>query len=182
MSILNENDSILIIIDFQEKLLNAVYNKNYIEQKALIAAKSANILNIPCIITEQYPKGLGNTVTSIREAVGSNAMTYEKTSFSALDEESIFDAIKISNRNQIVIFGIETHICVSQTVNALIELGYDVSVISDACSSRSVDEHHAGIDRMREDGAHILTTEIVLFEWLRTSKHEKFKEIQNLIK
>lgn len=182
MSILNENDSLIIIIDMQEKLLGASYTREIAEKKAGIVAKASNILSIPVLVTEQYPKGLGNTVDSVKESLGQNARFFEKASFSALDEEDIFDAVKTSNKHQIVVFGIETHICVSQTVNSLIELGYDVSVISDACSARDVNEHKAGIDRMREDGAHLLTAEIALFEWLKTSKHPNFKEVQNLIK
>lgn len=182
MSILNENESLLLIIDVQEKLLNAVFNKETLEKKAEIMAKTAKILNIPVIITEQYPKGLGTTIPSIKNVFGESFQAYEKSAFSALDEENIFDAIKASDKHQIVVFGIETHICINQTVNTLIELGYDVSIISDACGSRSKFEHDAGVDRMREDGAHILTTEIALFEFLKTSKHPKFKEIQELIK
>ena len=88
----------------------------------------------------------------------------------------------LKEKTEVILFGIETHICVSQTANTLAELGYDVSIVSDACSSRSYDEHLAGLNRMKENGAHILTAETILFEWLRTSKHPKFKEVQNLIK
>ena len=171
MTILNENDSLLLVIDIQEKLLDMVFNRDTLEKRAEITVKAAKILNIPIIITEQYPKGLGGTISGIKEVC-----------VSALDEENIFDTIKNFDKHQIVVMGIETHICINQTVNTLIELGYDVSVISDVCGSRSVLEHTAGIDRMREDGAHILTTEIALFEWLKTSKHPKFKEVQSLIK
>lgn len=182
MTILNENDSLLLIIDVQEKLVNAAFNGDSVGKKTEILAKAAKILNIPVIITEQYPKGLGETIPSIKEIFGSDFSPYEKSAFSALDEENIFDILKNSDKHQIIVLGIETHICVNQTVNALIELGYDVSIICDACGSRSSFEHDAGVDRMREDGAHILTTEIALFEWLKTSKHPNFKEVQALIK
>ncbi|MBR6127661.1 isochorismatase family protein [bacterium] len=182
MTILNENDSLLFVIDVQDKLLNAAFNKEVLKNKAEIMVKAANILNIPIIVTEQYPKGLGETIPEIKNVYSEKFFPYEKSSFSALDEESIFDALKNYDRHQIVVLGIETHICINQTVNTLIELGYDVSIICDACGSRSSFEHNAGVDRMREDGAHILTTEIALFEWLKTSKHPHFKEIQALIK
>ena len=182
MSILSENDSLLLVIDVQDKLLNSVFNKDVLAKNAEIMVKAAKILEIPMVVTEQYPKGLGSTVECLKTVFDENVSVFEKCSFSALDEEEIFDMVKSLNKHQIVIFGIESHICVSQTVNALIELGYDVSLISDACGSRQENEHLAGIDRMREDGAHILTTEIALFEWLRTSKHPHFKELQNLIK
>lgn len=183
MSVLDENDSLLLIIDVQEKLLNAVFNKESLEKKAAIMSRAATILGIQTIVTEQYPQGLGSTVNSVKEnLLNINTSFYEKNSFSALDEENVFDAIRKSQKKQILILGIETHICVNQTVNALIELGFDVSVIKDACGSRTEIEHNAGIDRMREDGAHIITTEIALFEWLKSSKHPNFKEIQALIK
>ncbi len=182
MTILNEDESLVLIIDFQDKLVNAVYDKEKTERKAEIIAKAANMLEIPIIFTEQYPKGLGETIASIKSAVGEKCCFYEKTSFSALDNPIISDAIDKFNKKQIVVFGIETHICVSQTVNALIAKGYEVTVISDACASRAEIEHIAGLQRIKDNGASIVTTEIALFEWLKSSKHPKFKEIQNLIK
>lgn len=182
MTILNEKSSQLVIIDVQEKLLNASFNKQLLEKKAVIMAKAASILGLPIVVTEQYPKGLGNTIESIKDSLGENAAYFEKTSFSALENPSVASAIDKAARKQIIIFGIETHICVSQTANGLIAKGYEVSVISDACGSRVETEHKAGLDRMKENGAHILTTEIAVFELLKSARHLHFKEIQNLIK
>lgn len=182
MTILNEKNSLVLIIDVQEKLINAVYNKQSLEKKSVIMANTASILKIPVIVTEQYSKGLGETILSIKDVLGEQAGYYEKTSFSAIENPTIASAIDKSARKQIVIFGIETHICVSQTVNALKSKGYDVTVISDACGSRSEYEHKAGLERIKENGAHVITTEIALFEWLKGARHAKFKEIQNLIK
>ncbi len=182
MSILNLDNGIILMIDIQDKLLNAASDKEKAAKKAETIIRAASILNIPVIATEQYPQGLGSTVQSIKDCMPSDSKIFEKVSFSALDNEKVFDALKASEKTEVILFGIETHICVSQTANTLAELGYDVSVVSDACSSRSYDEHLAGLNRMKENGAHILTAETVLFEWLRTSKHPKFKEVQNLIK
>ena len=182
MGILSEKDSVLLIIDVQEKLLNAVFNKEAVEKKASIMAKAANILEIPVVITEQYPKGLGSTVSAIIDSISTPVNIFEKVSFSALDNPEIYKALKSLKRREVVIFGIETHICVSQTVNALLQKGFKVTVISDACSSRAETEHLSGLDRIKEHGASVITTETALFEWLRTSKHPKFKEVQNLIK
>ena len=181
MTILNLEKSLVLIIDVQEKLLNAVFNKSLLEKKAEILAKTASILEIPTIITEQYPKGLGYTIPVIKDNL-SNAKYYEKTDFSALNTAELKDNLKKLGKNQIVIFGIETHICVNQTVAALIEEGYEVHVISDACGSRAEMEYSAGLSRMKDNGAYIITTEIALFEWLKGAKHPKFKEIQSLIK
>lgn len=182
MTILNIEDSVVMIIDVQEKLLNAVFNKASLEKKATTLANTAKILGIPVIVTEQYPKGLGATVESLKEALPENTQYFEKTAFSALENNDVLEALKNLGKKQVVIFGIETHICVSQTTNALIQEGFEVSVIRDACGSRSELEYLAGLERMKDNSAHVLTTEIALFEWLKGAKHPKFKEVQMLIK
>lgn len=182
MTQLNSENSLVLIIDVQEKLLNAVFNKETLSKKAGIISKTAQILGIPVIVTEQYPKGLGTTVDEVKQALPENTQFFEKTSFSALNNPEILDAIKSYNKNQIVIFGIETHICVNQTAAALLELGYEVNVVKDACGSRSEIEYEAGLERMKDNGAHILTTEIALFEWLKGAKNPNFKDVQALIK
>lgn len=182
MAQLNLEDSLVLIIDVQEKLLNAVFNKEQVEKKSAIVAEAATILGIPVVVTEQYPKGLGNTISAVKDALAEDTEVFEKTAFSALNNEEILEAIKKHNKKQILIFGIETHICVSQTTAALRELGYDVSVIKDACGSRAEEEYLAGLERMKDNGAYIITTEIALFEWLKGAKHPNFKAVQALIK
>ena len=182
MTILNEKTSLLFIIDVQEKLINASFNKQKLEKNSTIMAQAAAILGIPTVVSEQYPKGLGPTIQSIKDALGEKAAYYEKTSFSAIENPTIASNIDKSARKQIVVYGIETHICVSQTVNALKAKGYDVTVISDACGSRKEEQHLAGLERIKENGAHIITTEIALFEWLKSARHIRFKELQSLIK
>lgn len=182
MAQLNLEDSLVLIIDVQEKLLNAVFNKEQVEKKSAIIAEAAKILGIPVVVTEQYPKGLGNTIPAVKDALAEDTEIFEKTAFSALNNEEILEAIKKHNKKQILIFGIETHICVSQTTAALRELGYEVSVIKDACGSRAEEEYLAGLERMKDNGAYIITTEIALFEWLKGAKHPNFKAVQALIK
>ena len=182
MIILNEKNSLLLIIDIQEKLINAAFNKATIEKNSVILAKAANILGIPVVVTEQYPKGLGTTIQGIKDGVGENATYVEKTSFSAIENPAIASIIDKSGKKQIIVFGIETHICVSQTVTALTSKGYDVTLISDASGSRAEEQHLAGIERIKENNAHVVTTELALFEWLKSARHIKFKEIQSLIK
>ena len=182
MSILNQDECVLLIIDIQEKLLNAVFNKEELEKNALIMTNAANILDIPTLLTEQYPKGLGETLKSIKNVLNNNTKFYEKITFSALDLDILKSDLKQLGRKQVVVFGIETHICVNQTINALIDEGYDVTVIEDASGSRTEKQHIAGLNRIKENGAKSVTAEIALFEWLKTAKHPKFKEIQALIK
>ena len=171
MSLINENECALLIIDVQEKLLNAVFNKSILAHKAEILAKTANILELPVIITEQYPQGLGKTIEKITSVLNENSQVFEKSSFSILDEEPIKQCDILQEKKQIMVFGIETHICVNHSVAALAENGYDVFVIADACGSRSEIEYRAGLNRMKEHGAHIITTEIALFELLKSARH-----------
>ena len=180
MTILNTENSLILIIDIQEKLLNVAFNKDILKNRAEILAKTANLLKIPCIITEQYPKGLGNTITQITENV--SGYKFEKLSFNALGNEEIFNCIKNLNKQQIILVGIETHICVRQTAEALIKVGYDVSVLKDCCGSRFESEHIAGLALMKQEGCFIKTTEITLFELLKSARHPNFKEIQSFIK
>lgn len=176
---LNIDDCALIIIDMQDKLVNAAFSGDEAANNASKLSQAANILNIPTIITEQYPKGLGNTVKGITTT---NSIILEKNNFSALRELKFAKKLKELSPKQIILCGIETHICVLQTAADLISKGYDVHVVNDACSSRKEHEYNTGIDLIKQYGGKITCTEIVLFELLKTSKHPYFKPIQMLIK
>ena len=178
---LSIENSLVLVIDIQEKLVSSLENNNIVNKVACVV-KAANILNIPTLLTEQYPKGLGDTVFQVKDVLGETSVILEKTSFNALLEEDIANKIKEFGKKQIVILGIETHICVYQTALALIDAGYEVFVVKDACASRREYEFLQGIDSMRDNGAKISCLETVLFEWLKTSKHPMFKEIQAIIK
>ncbi len=166
----------MLIIDIQEKLLNAVFNTYNVRTNSEILAKAAELLELPVFITEQYPKGLGSTVIPVIGKV------YEKTAFNAIEDIKLLQDLKNSSNKKVIVFGIETHICVHQTVTGLIENGFEVTVISDACGSRFQEHYEAGLECMKANGAQIKPTEMVLFELLKSSKHPKFKEIQSLIK
>lgn len=181
MNTLSKDDSLLLIIDIQERLVAAL-DKDIVVTKAMKVAGAAKLLGIPTVVTEQYPRGLGNTVQQLKEVLPENTEYVEKTSFNALLEEGMADKIASYGKKQIVIFGIETHICVHQTAAALIEAGYEVYVIKDACASRNKYEFKQGIDIMQQNGAKISCVEIALFEWLKGAKNPKFKEVQALIK
>lgn len=181
MTILNQENSILFIIDVQDRLLNSIFNLETVQKNSAIMAKAASLLDIPAFITEQYPKGLGATVDGIKNTL-TQAKYYEKTSFNALFDIDLLAELKNTGRKQVILFGIETHICVHQTAASLIENGFEVSVVCDACGSRFSDAFVAGLNSMKDNGAKIKTTEMVLFELLKSAKHPKFKEIQALIK
>ena len=182
MSILEIKNTAILVIDIQEKLLNAVFNKDILLKNSEIIAKVSNILEIPVFITEQYPQGLGNTVNLIKENLGNKCKYYEKIEFNALNNENLFNDLKDANIKNIIITGIETHICVHQTVDALIEAGFNVTLLKDCCGSRKDTEYNTALDVMLNNGAKIKTTEMVLFELLKTAKHPNFKAIQALIK
>ena len=172
-------NSAFLFIDIQEKLVGML-TKNKSAKKAEILAKTAKILGLKTILTEQYPKGLGSTIPDIKYCLPDNARYFEKTSFNALDTQGIEETLH--GTKNIFISGIETHICVYQTAIALLQKGFNVFVVKDACASRETDEFKAGINLMEKEGAKILTTEMVIFEMLKSSKHPNFKEVQALIK
>lgn len=176
--ILNQDNSLLLIIDIQEKLLNAVFNKEELEKKARILKNASSVLNLPVFITEQYPQGLGATISGLSES----ALVYEKVSFNALENSDLSEAIKKTDKKQVIVLGIETHICVHQTVSALLLDGYEVTVATDACGSRTDKEYLSALSCMKTNGASLKTTEMILFELLKSAKHPNFKEIQALIK
>ena len=178
---LSQKDSLVLIIDIQEKLVNAL-EKSTIVSKASKIVEGAKILGIPVLFTEQYPKGLGETVQELKEVQPDDAQFFEKTYFNALLEEGFLDKIKSYGKKQILIMGIETHICVYQTACALVEEGFEVYALKDACASRKKYEFKQGIEAMKQSGVKISCVEIALFEWLKCAKHPKFKEVQSLIK
>ena len=176
----NTNDTTIICIDIQQKLVSMLKNGNAVEANAVKLMKTASILNIDTIITEQYPKGLGATTENIK--LIKDFRTIEKTSFSALQTEEFKKEFqKLKNKN-VIVFGIETHICVLQTVIDLINSGYKVFVVEDCSGSRDENNHKIALDVMKQYGAKVITLEIALFEFLKSSKHPNFKEVQQLIK
>lgn len=177
MNTINNEESMLLVIDVQEKLVNMLSDEN-IKTNSIKLAKACGILEVQAVITEQYPKGLGSTIEAIKEALP-DAKYVEKTSFSAYKEDEIK---KYLSQKQIIIYGIETHICVLQTALDLLKEGYEVFVVQDACGSRTEENKLAALRRLIHAGAQIVTTEMVIFELLESSKHPKFKEVQAIIK
>ncbi|MBQ8167930.1 hydrolase [bacterium] len=176
---LDIQNSVFVIIDIQEKLVNAVGKYSPVVPACKLV-KAASILGIPVIVTEQYPKGLGETVLELKEVL--NASPIEKTSFSACLTPEFLDALTSTGRKQVVICGIEAHICVYQTICDLLEQGYEVYFVKDASASRKKCEFETGVELIKQVGAKVTCTEIVLFELLKTAGHPDFKQVQALIK
>lgn len=180
-NILNKDDTILLVVDVQDRLVKAL-DKDIVVTKSSFLVQAAKILGIPVIVTEQYPKGLGNTIPAIKDNLPEGTPILEKTAFSAVKAEGFMDIINSYDRRQIVVCGIETHVCVHQSVADLLAQGFEVYVAKDACASRAKYEFKQGVERMEANGAKISCVEIILFEWLQDAKNPNFKEIQSLIK
>ncbi|RCK48673.1 isochorismatase [Thalassospira profundimaris] len=178
--------STLVIVDVQEKLYPACLDPVDMIDACCFLLKCANRLSVPAIVTEQYPKGLGHTAKSIldlleQESDGSNVV--DKISFSCLGAEGFLAKLEENHgRDQVVVAGMETHVCVLQTVLDLIERGREVFVVADAVSSRKPHDRIFGLERMRDAGAKIVTRESVMFEWLRVAGTPEFKELSALIR
>lgn len=148
-------------------------------KNAGILLTSGQALALPLIVTEQYPKGLGHIVSEL--PLPPEAALFEKTKFSAYDERTAA-ALAAAGRRQILLFGSETHICVLQTVRDLLTAGYEVWVVSDACCSRTEQNHQIGLHFLQTIGAHIISTELALFDLLKAAGGPEFKLISGLIK
>ncbi len=177
----NINDSLIICIDVQEKLVNMLNKKcDDVKHNCKKLMEAASMLNIDVITVQQYPKGLGDTIESIKAI--KNFPTIEKTTFSALKTPEFKAEFDKFNKKNILIFGIEAHICVLQSVVDLIKEGYNVFIVKDCCASRKKSDYKAALALAQSYGAKIITLEIALFNFLQSSKHQHFKEIQALIK
>ena len=173
-------NSVLVVIDVQGKLAGLMHDPGYLlHVKGMIRA--AQILGIPIILTEQAPEKIGNTISEIRELLPEN-IPIKKQTFSCCGEPVFLETIKNSRRKQILVCGIEAHVCVYQTVRDLRTAGHDVYLVTDAVSSRSLQNTAIGIKRAEDDGATLTTLEMIITELIQSTKHPKFKEIMALLK
>jgi len=173
-------DTVLMLIDIQEKLVLAMPYGQKVIQNANILITAADKLNIPIIVTEQYPKGLGKTVAQL--SVNSDKVSvYEKITFNGCIEE-VKTYLKQLNKRKILLAGMETHICVFQTVRELLALGYQVFVVGDAVCSRTKENYLNGLALMSAMGAVITNTETVAFDLIKEAGTLLFKEISKLVK
>jgi len=178
---LKREDAILVMIDFQERLMPAMKDHDELQQSVIKLVRGIRTLDVPVLVTQQYTKGLGATVPDIACAIG-EFYPIEKTDFSATGEMNFLEALNESGKNSIILCGIETHVCVAQTALTLLELGYDVFLVEDAISSRDKTDKKTAIKRMIQAGARPVTVEAVLFELLGTAKAAEFKEISGIVK
>ena len=168
----------LLLIDLQQRLMPAIHGNETVVARAVRLAEAARLLDVPVFATEQNPAGLGPTVAPL--AAYPQAVL-PKTTFSAVADPGISALLPVG-ASEIVVAGCEAHVCVLQTVLGLLGSGHRVVLPTDAIGSRDPANREAAIARARQHGAEIVTSEMVLFEWLRDSQHPKFREVQKLLK
>ncbi|MEQ8666738.1 MAG: hydrolase [Rhodospirillales bacterium] len=179
--LIHPEHSCLIVIDMQDRLVPAMQAPARTIRNAGILIRAADRLGVPILMTEQYPKGLGPTVKELK-GLSDKAQTIPKIHFSCMQEPAFADAFRALDRRQAVICGMEAHICVLQTGVQLMDQGHEIFVVTDATSSRTLESEQACLDRLQACGAGIVTTEMVVFEWLGAAGTDAFKELLPLIK
>ncbi|MEY8200730.1 MAG: hydrolase [Colwellia sp.] len=172
--LINSDHSCLLVVDIQEKLVPGIHQPDKLIENCLWLVNAAQLFDIPVMASEQYPRGVGPTVAPLRELISEDCIK-DKLVFSCADSPECLVMIEQQKRKQVVIVGMESHICVLQTALRLNELGQDVFVVADAISSRDPLDTEIAIARMNKAGIHIVTREMVAFEWLRGSDAAQFK-------
>ena len=176
-------DSTLVVIDLQQRLGGAMPSKvlNRVILNSTLLIKTADLLNVPIMQTEQYPKGLGATLPAIAETIPNSSAKFEKMSFSCCEADGFLGAVDKTQRRQIVLVGMEAHVCVLQTALELKESGLDVFVVEDAICSRRLENYQNALSRLRQSSVAVVSAESIVFEWLGTADHSHFKLIQKFL-
>lgn len=174
--LLEKDNSLLFLIDVQEKLAPLVLNHESIINRAEWVLKLAQKLSVPYWVCEQYPKGLGPTVAQLSNFKTSDNII-EKTNFSCAHEPLFQAQIQNVFKKQVIFVGIETHVCVLQSAMQCLDDGLEVYIVVDAVSSRNQLDHQYGLKRLKHCGAQLITSEMLFFEWIKTSKHPDFKAL-----
>lgn len=177
---LDKQETILMVIDIQERLVPVMKVADKVVKNTNILISAAKEFNIPIITTEQYPRGLGNTVPQLKDHIDSNYL-FEKTSFTAYTED-VKLALEKLGRKKVIITGMETHVCVFQTSRDLLAEGYDVFIVSDAVCSRTKENFLNSLNLIKDMGAVISNTETIVFDLLKEAGSPEFKVISKLIK
>ncbi len=180
-SLANAGDSLLLVIDPQEKLVKMIHNREEVVGTVKRLLRFASIFSIPVVLTEHYPQGLGYTVDEVKEALPSYSPIVKRI-FSCFGVPEFGEAVEAAGRKRIIVTGIETHICVSQTVLDALHRGYDALVIADGTGTRKREDHEIALERMRQAGAVVTTSEALIYEVTCRADTEEFKQILDLVK
>lgn len=184
MSLCESDRSLLLLVDIQERLAAAMpaESRAMVVRNAGMLARAAELLGVPVLVTEQYPQGLGPTDPGLKAQLPASVRLVEKTSFSCCGAVGFEAHLRESGRRQIVLAGMEAHVCVLQTALELGAAGWPVFAAADAICSRRPENHRNAMDRLRQHGVTVTNTESVLFEWLRDARHEHFKAISRMVR
>lgn len=182
--------SLLLVVDIQQKLAPAIFAGDAAIANNVRLLAGARQLGVPRFVSEQYVRGLGASVAAIRDAATIetaagprvDARFFEKMHFSCTGEPGVIDMLRATGRQQVILTGMETHVCVLQSAFGLMEASFTVFLAADAAASCSPENRSAAIERMRAGGVHIVTTEMVLFEWLQQAGTDEFRAMLPLIK
>lgn len=172
----------LVVVDVQGKLAQLMYGREGLFRNIQILIKTAKILKIPIIWCQQCPESLGETVPEIAGLLVDGSWPINKASFSCCGSEQFNSELDGLGRRQVLMCGIETHVCIYQTASDLLARGYEVSVIGDAVSSRTLENKQIALEKMKKAGVDVSSTEMALFELLSTAEHPQFKQVAKLIK
>ncbi len=180
--ILDRTKAALVVVDFQEAFRSPINDFAQIAARISIAVRGFQILGLPIIVTEQYPKGLGRTSEEVLFSLPPDFEIVEKTAFSSCGATRFMEKLRESGATQIALCGLEAHVCISQTAHDLLSENYEVHLLTDCVSSRFTQDKETALRKMQASGAVPSSVEMALFELMRDAKHEQFKEVQNLIK
>ncbi len=175
-------DTMALIVDFQERLVPVIDQQEELIHNTEILIKGLQILDIPMVVTQQYTKGIGMTVPALKDLFEKEFYYEDKVTFSCAQDENILQKIKATGRKNILVCGIEAHICVLQTIIDLLSMGYQVYLVEDCVGSRKEENRQIGIKRAIQEGAFSTSYESILFELTGVAKTDRFKEISRLIK
>jgi len=179
--LLTIDKSALLIIDIQERILPVIHQHEMVVESTIKLIKGFRVLGLPIFHTEQYPKGLGPTVNAIKDEL-ENDEAIQKLTFSCSGAVELFDELANQSISQVVVCGIESHVCVQQTVFDLIANDFQVNVAADAVSSRKIKDYEIALSRMANNGAEVTTSEAILFELLNVCGTDEFKQISQIVK
>jgi len=180
---LDRKDACVLVVDVQERLTPVMWNFAPVEKYCRAMILAARELDLPVLASEQYPKGLGGTVPEILKPLeGKKYQKVEKVSFSCARDEGFLQAVAAPQRKQVVIVGMETHVCVYQTSVDLTRAGYSVFVLDDAVSSRYLHNYQSGLQSLRDAGCTVFSTETAVFQLLKVAATPEFKKVASLIR
>jgi nicotinamidase-related amidase len=178
---LNSTTSVVVVIDLQPSFLNGIVEADRVLDRSHFLIEAANLLDVPVLATQQYPSRMGGLESGLASRIDPQNV-FGKMTFSCVGCPPFFEKLSGMKRHQVVIVGIETHICVSETAHHLVELNYQVVVCPDAVSARTLDRHKIGMERIRDSGAVPAHSEAIAYEWMKTAENEKFRDMLKLVK